>query len=747
MRLAFRKVDFGSFGIKDSKQFVHPSLVRLGQEANTLIHLATNTADDMESLSTYSSPKRYLWDWRPNKEEWKFHDEKELGKDKIEKINGLREIVAIPLVDLRNNLSDTKTAKQISEQLYYFLIKNEVDKKLQSKIDYLNQIGELNKAQEYEISWNTAMQVLDEMVMIFGEEKISFDNYMKILKIGFVNSSLGTIPMAQDQVVIGDVDRSKTHKVRAVFIIGLNDGNFPTVNKSEGFLNDEDRENIKVHGIELAKGTLERIYEDNFNIYKAFSTAEEKLFLSYASSDSSGKSLRSSVLMSKIKKIFPLLKQESDIIEKNTSITSKEATFEELLNQLRFYRDGEQIDEIWFKLYNVFMADDEWNSRLSNAIKALNYTNAPEKITSENLDKMYGNTLQTSISKLEQYRRCPFSYYLKYGLKLNDKEISKVEAVDTGSFMHDVIDSFFNVLEENKIEIKEIEDKQIEEILEQIVSEKLKLDRNFVFTTTAKYLRLVSRLKKVVITSVKYIVQTIKQSEFTVLGHEIEFGQKSKYEPIKIHTDSGKTVEIVGKIDRVDVAKNADGTYVRIIDYKSSIKNVDLNQVVAGLQLQLLTYLNETCRVEDFLPDEEIEELIKQKFKMQGLILADVNVIKMMDTKIEKTGVSDIIPAGVKKDGEISSKYTKGITAEQFKYLQKYMDKIIKQISEEILSGEINIKPSYNLKLQKGKIPCEYCKYKSICKFDANNKGNAYNYIGTLNKEAILDMIKEQTDV
>ena len=308
---------------------------------------------------------------------------------------------------------------------------------------------------------------------------------------------------------------------------------------------------------------------------------------------------------------------------------------------------------------------------------------------------------------------------------------------------------------------------QIEKILEQIVSEKLKLDRNFIFTTTAKYLRLVSRLKKVVITSVKYIVQTIKQSEFTVLGHEIEFGQKSKYEPIKIHTDSGKTVEIVGKIDRVDVAKNADGTYVRIIDYKSSIKNVDLNQVVAGLQLQLLTYLNETCRVEDFLPagvlyfnlseqrisadsnmtDEEIEELIKQKFKMQGLILADVNVIKMMDTKIEKTGVSDIIPAGVKKDGEISSKYTKGITAEQFKYLQKYMDKIIKQISEEILSGEINIKPSYNLKLQKGKTPCEYCKYKSICKFDANNKGNDYNYIGTLNKEAILDMIKEQTDV
>ncbi|MDE6535624.1 MAG: virulence factor SrfB [Muribaculaceae bacterium] len=72
MRLAFRKVNFGDFGPLDSRQFVYPSLVRLGQEANTLIHRATNMDDRVDSLSTYSSPKRYLWDWRPNKEEWQF---------------------------------------------------------------------------------------------------------------------------------------------------------------------------------------------------------------------------------------------------------------------------------------------------------------------------------------------------------------------------------------------------------------------------------------------------------------------------------------------------------------------------------------------------------------------------------------------------------------------------------------------------------------------------------------------------
>ena len=215
---------------------------------------------------------------------------------------------------------------------------------------------------------------------------------------------------------------------------------------------------------------------------------------------------------------------------------------------------------------------------------------------------MYGSTLKTSVSKLEQYSGCPFSYYLKYGLKLNDKETFNVEAVDTGSFMHDVIDNFFGVIEERNINLKEITDEELEKIVAEIVSEKLKLDRNYIFTTTSKYKVLSNRLQKVVTMSVKYIVQSLKQSEFEVFGHELEFGGDGQYKPITVITEDGKKVEITGKIDRVDIMKNPDGTYVRIIDYKSSVKNIDLNQVFYGLQLQLLTYLNETCKVEDFIP-------------------------------------------------------------------------------------------------------------------------------------------------
>ena len=236
------------------------------------------------------------------KADWNFHDEDSTGKATIDHINELRREIVTPLVELKNNLSGNKTAKQISENLYNFLINNNIDKVLENKIKDLNDMQKVDIAAEYETSWKIVMQVLDEIVLVFGDENITFESYMQILKTGLGESKLGTIPMAQDEVTVGDVDRSRSHKIKAVFIIGLNDGMFPSINKAEGFLNDDDREKIKQNGVELAKGTIDRIYEDNFNIYKAFTTAEERIFLSYSSSDMEGKSLRPSVLVSRIKK-------------------------------------------------------------------------------------------------------------------------------------------------------------------------------------------------------------------------------------------------------------------------------------------------------------------------------------------------------------------------------------------------------------------------------------------------------------
>lgn len=687
------------------------------------------------------------------KEPWKIAD----NDEELKRLNSLREEIVTPILKFKENLSKRKTAIDISKALYEFLIQNEIDVSLNNKIENLENLGEIELAKSYRTSWDTLMNVLDEIVLVLKEDKISFDEYIKVLKIGLQNSGLGTIPATLDQVIVGDVDRSRTHKVRAAFIIGLNDGVFPKINKDEGFLNDEDRTYLKENKIELAKGTKDMLFEENFNIYKALLVPEEKLYLSYASSDNSGRALRPSILISKIKKIFVDLKEKSDMIKEDFLITNKQGTFEKLLENIRRYYNNEEIEEKWFDVFNIYYNDEEYKQKLLNSIEGLKYTNKPEKLNNENINKLYGNTLNTSISRLEQYRRCAFSYYLKYGLGLQDKSQFKIQSLDTGSFMHDVIDEFFEQVTSREIKLSNITDDEIEEIVTSIINEKLTLNRNYIFTQTSKYRILTHRLKKVILQSMKYIIQTITDSDFEVFGNEVEFKNGKKYKPMEIQLEDGKKVEITGKIDRIDLAKGKDGKYIRIIDYKSSVKNIDLNEFIAGLQIQLLTYLDAVTKIEDVIPagvlyfnlidpiikadksmtNEEIEQEIKKQFKMQGLILADVNVVRMMDKKLDK-GASNIVPVYIDKEDGISNNRSSVVTKEQFKYLQKYTNKIISQIAKEIFSGNIDIKPSYNAK--KKKVSCEYCEYRGICNFDSSK--NEYNYVPNLEREAILEMIK-----
>ena len=707
--------------------------------------------------------EKYCLKWGITHNKWKkefvYGKQEEKDKSEIERLEEIRKNIVNPLIKLKEEINKNSTAENISKQIYQFLIEQNIEEKINEKIQNLMDIGQIDIANEYKNSIKTIIEILDEIVLVFKDDKITIDKYVKILKVGFKNSSLTKIPGTQDQVILGDTDRSRSHKVKAIFIIGLNDGNFPSVHKDEGFFNDIDRQKLKEDGIELAKGTIDLLYEDNFNIYKAFTTAEEKLCLLYSSSDMQGKSLRPSMLINKIKKIYPKIVEKSDIIESENEILNDIATYKKLINNINDLKEQNKMDDLWYYIYRYYENSEKWNARLENDLKGIDYTNKPEEIEKQNIEKLYGNKLTTSISKLEKHRSCPFSYYLKYGLKIKPQEQLKIQTINTGTFIHEIIDEFFTEIKEKGIELEQITDEEVEKVIDKIIDEKLGQGKNYIFTSTAKYKVLVLRLKRIIKKALKYIIETIVQSRFKVLGTELEFGEKGKYKPIILTLENGKQVEIIGKIDRIDTAQNEDGKYLRIIDYKSSIKNIDLNEVYAGIQIQLLTYLDAVCREEELQPagilyfnmleqiikadkrmsPEKIEEKIKANFKMKGLILADVKVVKLHDKNLEK-GQSSIIPTYIDKEGNLSSKKTNGVTKEQFADLQKYMYKIIKEISKEILEGNIELKPYYKNK----KTPCKYCEYKSICNFNMYGCENQYNYIDKKAKDEILGKIKDE---
>lgn len=671
--------------------------------------------------------------------------------DVQDKLEILRNQIVSLLMEFKKKVSENRTVTEITKCIYNFLIDNKIIELLDNDLKKYNDI---EISDEYNTSYKILMSVFDEMCLIFKDEKISFEKYKELFQVGLNSSELGKIPATQDQVTLGDTERTRSNKIRVLFVIGANDGSFPSVNKAEGFLNDSDRLLLENAGIELAKNSIDSLYEEQFNIYRTLLASSEKLYITYSSSDKSGKSIRPSTLIKKIKRMFPNIKEESDVIEKNHNITNENATFEEVLNVYRDYLDGKDMPQEFESLLRYFYKKDK--NKFEKAISGIYYTNKAQNINKDNIEKLYGNTLNTSISRLENYRRCPFSFHLTYGLKLKEKDELKIEAVDTGSFMHEVIDGFFRILDEENLNLKEIDLDKIKEIVERIVTEMLLSSRYYIFSSSAKFKLQTRRLKKVVTQALEYIVYSLKYSDFSVLGHEIEFGNKSDYKPIKLEIEN-KKIEIVGKIDRVDTAKLSDTQYVRIIDYKSSMKDLDMNQVMSGLQIQLITYLDAISEQTNFEPSgilylglidnivksdkdlslEEIENRIRKNFKMKGLILADVSVVKMMDNKLQ-TGASDIIPAYITKDGEISDRKSSTIKKDDFQNLTQKVKKIIKEISLEILNGKIDIKP-YNYKKKTG---CDYCKYKTICSFNTNIKDNEYWYLPNKEKELILEELR-----
>lgn len=703
--------------------------------------------------------ENYVKKWGIRGNKWYKSDfEFEEKNDIQDEINKVKKQIIEPIMELKKKLSGEKTAKEITKNLYEFIEKNNIQESILKKAEKLEEQGEKEAADGYRAGIKIFFDVLDEIFMIFENDKMSFDRYNKILQIGISQSEFGRIPASFDQVLFGDTDRTKTREIKVLFLLGINDGIIPSILKDEGFLNDKDRDKLKENNIEIAKNSLELLYENQFNIYKVLCMPEEKLYLSYPVTDKDGKANRASILITQIKKVFENLTEDSDVIEKKYKITTKQATLNDVIEKYKQYLDGEELDEEWENALLWYKQNE--NDKIIKILKGAQYTNISEQITPENIREIYGKNLRTSISRLEQYRKCPFSFHLKYGLKLNEEEEFKIRALDTGNFMHEVIDEVFTKIEASELDVKTISKEELNKIIEEIINQKLGMSKNYIFTSSPKFVVLTKRLKKVVTESIHYIIEQLKNSKFELYGHELEFNEKSELKPMKIDLEDGNQVTVTGKIDRIDIAKTENNTLVRIIDYKSSVKDVNLNQVVAGIQIQLLTYLDEISQQKNFDPagvlyfnlidtiikadkkltDEELKKEINKNFKMKGMIVADIDIVKMMDTKVTPSTYSETIPVYLDKDGNISTSKSKALDKEKFERIQKYTKHIISEISKEIFSGNIDIKPYYMNK----KTPCEYCQYKTICNFDPKLEKNEYRYIKNLSKEEILSSIKNE---
>lgn len=683
-------------------------------------------------------------------------------------LNETRKMICQPLLRFRESTKNRKKAAEICSCLYDFLVEIGVPHRIEQYIQHFRTSGQLRLASEYEQVWNILMEVFEQVVEVLGEETLGIERFANILKIGLAEYKISSIPVSLDQVLVGSAEHSKSHEIKALYILGINDGVFPASGMSEGILSDSDRLILNKNGIELASDTKTQVFDEQFLTYRALSTPSSFLRLSWPIADHEGKTLRPSNIISRVKKLFPqvrqinnLLKPEKDI-EIIHNLASPVPVFNTLVLALRDKNNGLEISNIWGSVFRWFSEKQEWFMRCETLNNALKYRNIASAVSKEKVKELYGKNAYSSVSRLEKYKTCPFAYYIQYGLGAKERKIYQLSPPDVGTFMHATIERFSKRVEQQGLSWRAIEREWCSEQVSAIVDELLDGMKTTILGGSKRFRALTARLKRVVTRAVLLIAEHIKRSSFEPMGYEVDFGEGGTYPPIVIELDSGEKITLVGRIDRVDQLKTDEGTYLRIIDYKSGQKDFKLSDVYYGLQLQLLTYMDALwenserqtdravfpggmlyfkvddpiIRASNSVSEEEIEAAIMKKLKMKGLLLADVQLIKHMDNTID--GSSLIIPARIKKDDTMGA--SSAATLEQFNILRKYVKKLLKDLSTEIMKGNVPIKPYKKKKLTS----CQYCSYSAICQFDLTQKENSYNLIYDRKDDEVWGLMEKE---
>ncbi|MFZ7945272.1 helicase-exonuclease AddAB subunit AddB [Neobacillus sp. 19] len=691
-----------------------------------------------------------------------------------QELNELKLMVTAPILRLSRRLKKADTGRKLCEAVYLYLEELDIPDKLEKWKIAAEEKGNLVRMREHEQVWNAVVELLDQYVEILGEEQVTLKTFSAILQAGFDSLNFSLIPPALDQVLIGDLEKSRLNEIKIVFVVGVNEGVLPAKISDEGILADEDRELLLAAGIDVAPSSRTRLLDENFLAYKAFTAPSDMLYVSYPLANDEGKALISSSYIKRLKDMFPeagegyYVTDPADVEEsRQLSFVSNFTTTLSYLNtQLQWKKRNYPISNLWWDVYNFYLGST-WKSKAQKVLSSLYYSNSAIQLSKEVADELYGETIQASVSRMELYNGCAFSHFAQHGLKLRERQIFRLEAPDIGELFHAALKQIADIVNEQNMSWSELTRKQCEDLSKEAIKTLAPRLQNEILLSSERHHYITRKLEQIITRASLVLSEHAKVSGFSPIGLELGFGPNGDLPPLAFSLKNGKRMELAGRIDRVDQAKaEDDSVFLRVIDYKSSEKDVNLTEVYYGLALQMLTYLdivithsnelvemkaspagvlyfhvhNPFINAKKMLTIDEIEKEMMKKFKMNGLMLSDQRVIQLMDQTLE-SGDSQIVAAGIKKDGNLSKK-SKVASLEEFDRLRYHVRELYQKTGNAIIEGQIDIAP-YKLK---DKTPCTFCSFKSVCQFDESIESNRYRMLTPHSKEDILALIRKEAE-
>lgn len=683
----------------------------------------------------------------------------------MERLNRIRQQF-MDAVEILHMGSREKAGDYVSH-LYDFLEQNQVQQKLLNYQQQFEKEGDLSRAREYAQIYRLVMDLLDQVYELLGEEEISRQEFADILEAGFGEITVGTIPQNVDRIVVGDMERTRLKQVKVLFFLGVNDGNIPKNASKGGIISDMDREFLIESGTEMSPSPRQQMYIQRLYLYLNMTKPSEQLYLSYAKVNSEGKGIRPSYLIDTVRKLFPAMSVE---YPQNRSrleqIEGRQEGARYLAEELREYVEGtlpEEERQDFYLMYRAYEADAAGRDLLTRAAFRRYRESGLSRIVARAL---YGQQLENSVSRLETYAACACRHFLQYGLSLQEREEFGFEASDMGTVYHAVLENFAGKLAESNLTWWDFTEDFAAKAVKESVEAYAATYGETVLYSSARNEYAITRMSRILTRTVLTLQKHLKQGSFQPDDYELSFRFAEDLDSIHVDLSEDEKMHLQGRIDRIDVSEDAEHVYVKVIDYKSGNRKFDLAALYYGLQLQLVVYMNAAMEMESRkhpdkeivpaallyyhiddptietpveLTDEQINEQILAKLRMNGVVNSDPGVVERLDRYMQDKSV--VIPVEKKKDGSFSAR-SGVLSREEMQLISSYVDAKIRSIGREILDGKIAANP-----YEKGnEEACTYCAYKKVCGFDGSIPGYEKRQLEDLDKQALMQRMQKTVE-
>jgi ATP-dependent helicase/nuclease subunit B len=688
-------------------------------------------------------------------------------------VEACRGLVTAALQPFERAMKAAATVRERTEALMELLLALRVPDKLEAWSEAALRAGRPAKAREHSQLWGAVMDMLDQLVELAGEEEASLELYASLLEEGLESIKLGLVPPSLDQVLIGSMDRTRSGEVKYAYLLGASDGVVPARPSEDGVLTEQERALLAGQGLPLAEDSRRKLLDEQFLIYSALTVPSRRLWISYPQADEEGKALLPSEIVPQLRPLFPGLRERllpaepspaDGDAEQAAFAVRPDRTLSHLSVQLKRWLQGETMSPVWWAAYNWFARRDEWRDRLGAAVGALFYVNREAGLSAGTSASLYGERLQASVSRMETFAACPFAHYASYGLRLQERRLFRLEAPDIGQLYHAALNELARGLQAQGLEWGALPPDELQRRTAAAVDGLAPQLQGQILLSSSRFGYIAHKLKSIVGRAAAMLGEHARRGEFKPLGLEVDFGPGKPLPPLTLPLPNGRVMDIVGRIDRVDAAMLDDRLLLRIIDYKSGPVSLDLPEVLYGLSLQMLTYLDvvvsnaaiwlgrpaEPAGVLYFhvhnplilhknrpQPDEAAKEL-RKRFKMRGLVTADADVVRLMDGELRnRNGYSELLPVALKADGGFYSS-SAVVTPQQWNALRGEVRKQIRRIGTAITDGKVDIEP---YRLGK-KTACRHCPYRPVCQFEPLSEDGGYRLLRPLAKEQAWNLLE-----